>query len=232
MEQDSIGIGETVYFFSSKLNEVCIGKIEGYYTDDYKVLKILQTVSDGKIRHVIPYTSVSKDKETVEIIASTYRREKVNESLSSNLYSGCVVLLKNPSGELVCDDEGNPYKYQVIAVYSKQARAKLVTDYGEEIGMYSVEDIVVTDEDPLFTMEDYTIGERIVWAEYDEVYSGVIKKLHSSSAEIGEIHKLYPLDVVKKVPYYKIPKNGKSGEIIRDILITISDVAVPSKGEG
>lgn len=101
----------------------------------------------------------------------------------------------------------------------------MVTDYGEEIGLYSIEDINITDDDPLFKMEDYYVGQSIVWIDYDNVYEGKISKLHSSTAEISEIRKLYPLDVRKRVPYYKIQGNDiNSKESTSTVLTTIKDI--------
>lgn len=225
MEESIPSVGEYVYFYSIKLDEIAYGRVEGYASLDYRVLKILQEKSDGYIRHVVSSQAASKNQETVEAFSLQYKREKVNEEISRSVYAGCVVHLytDHTRTELVTDKEGNPMKYQVIAVYTRQARVKLVTDYGEEIGMYEIHQLQITDHPTIFVMENHEVGESVVWAEYEDVYEGQILQLHTSMAEIGKIKKLYPWDYKRKIPYYKIYDGNKRRDASSDILITISD---------
>lgn len=225
----SPSVGESVYAYNSKLGEYFKGVVEGYYTDDYRVLKVLQKVSDGYIRHVIAIENVRYSEEDIKVLAVSRRREIANEQASREVYAGSVVHLLDKNGETLKSVTGNPLKYQVVAVYSKQARVKLVTDYGEEIGMYDISEILVTEEKPLFTMDAYSVGETVVWAEYEDVYEGKIINLHTTSAEIGSIRKLFPTDHRRRIPYYKIPKSSISRESSVEVLTTIKDDTTPEK---
>ena len=199
MLKEDLLIGDPVYIFSERLNEVIKGFIEGFNEDRTRV-KILQNTTDGLIRHVVSWVYVFSSKEEAESAASDYRIVV----LESKEYSlGSTVHLKQ-AGDLVRDLEGNPYIYQIVRVYQDKKRVSLVNSYGESIGTFSIKDIEYFSSEPIFKSSDYCVGQVVNWIEYEDVYEGVIDRLKENTAEISNIKKLMPLDLKKNLPYYKI----------------------------
>lgn len=120
----------------------------------------------------------------------------------------------------VCDRLGVPIEYQVVAIYNKRHSAALVSSYGEYVGVHHLGNIRYVSDGPLFKREDYSVGSNVIWLDGEDVYEGVIKTLHQSSAQIVNVKRLYPINHEVRVPYWKISENSKA-----DTSETVTSVA-------
>lgn len=208
-----------MYFYSVTFNEVICGRVEGYDAEDN--LKILQSTQDGYIRHIVDKVYVSKDKDYAEETKSLMEVQLQDEA--NVVYNtGNVVQLY--VGTTVVTHNGVPLLYQIITTYPSKKKAKLVTSYGEEVGIYNYSDLRLVDEKPIFRHQDYSVGKKYEWVDGEDVYEGEVFSVSDNSVLMSNIKKLYPVDYKKRVPLYKIPVCQLSGED-RDInvLTTILD---------
>lgn len=203
-------LGRTVYFYSRKLNRIVEGVVEGYADSEWKLVKVLEKHDDGQFtRHIVPWTKLTKTRKGAE--ESRHEEEQYKKNLeivsSTNITNGSVVYLKQTidSEDVIRDSEGNEIPYQVVAIYRSTGKAKLVNDYGEEVGTFPISQLVVTDREPLFHHSQYEVGTLVTWIEGDDVYTGRISVIHDSSVEVVDICKLMPADMKKRLPLYKVP---------------------------
>lgn len=221
-------VGETVYIFSERLNEIISGKIEGFEGIQRSRVKILQSTPGGLIRHIVSWVNVFRDREDAVRISQEYelyQRDRKNiypKGSHDVVYvKGMTVHLKQ-SGEFVSDSEGNPYVYQIIKVFRNSQKVSLVNSYGESVGTFSYSDIEFCSYEPLFKSTDYQLGQVVSWLEGDDSYEGVITNLKDNVAEVSNIKKLYPWDYKKFLPYYKL--NGDDPFVASDNMILTSIV--------
>ena len=210
-----------MYIYSTSLDEIILGRIEGFSEENRSRVKVLQQVSDGIIRHVVSWVYVFRT-ESEALSAKEFSKRYAEDNEEMPLRSGMVVyLLQN--GEIIRDDEGDPYNYQIIAVHQKENKVSLVTPYGEMIGKYDWKDVRHCSNNPLFRKSDYEIGQLVSWIEGDHVYEGIIIRLKESQAEVTNIKQLLPIDVKKFVPYYKIPRESLEDQAPQILTTLIGD---------
>lgn len=200
------------------MNEVIEGVLEGYADDNRRRYKVLQFIEgeDSHLRHIISYIYVFETYEE----ALVYKEDYINR-VSTSIASGNIVHLLDKLHLPVSDSRGIPCQYQVVAVYQESLKAGLVTSYGEYIGLYDISQILYVEEGPLFRKEDYEVGTSVVWVEEEEVYEGILYKLHDMTATINNVKKLYPIDYKVRIPYWKIPEGRKSKESTPHVIHTI-----------
>lgn len=222
------GIGQTVYFFSAKLNRVVMGTVEGYASTDWRQYKILEDQPNGsKIRHIVLWYKLRPTKQLAEQDRDELTEEERNlqEIQSMELRNGSVVYLRPKVGhpDVNCYEKtGEPIPYQVVAIYGRTGKVKLVTDYGEEVGTFPIEQIVKTDREPLFRKEQFQEGTLVTWVEGDDVLMGRISKVHEWTVDVVDICKLFPSDYKKRLPFYKIP-DGRGQKPLPKITVVIDD---------
>ena len=211
-------VGDDVYIYSTTLDEIIYGRVEGHEGEENTRVKILQETSEGILRHVVSTAYVF----TTESEALKAKEEHELLSLESPIdyQAGYVVHLYNGTS-IVTDKYGEPLLYQITAVYRDKSKVSLVTSYGESVGLYDYSSIRLVSRKPIFTKDMYDLYEKVIWIEGDDVFEGKITTLHESKAEVSDVKKLYPLDYRKRVPYYKLTKSDPEEENTSRILYTI-----------
>lgn len=185
------------------------GILEGYADESNRRYKILQYISEeeSSLRHIVSYIYTFETYEEALLC-----KEEHLIRAATKIYSGNIVYLLDKFKLPVADRYGNPCEYQVVAVYQDTMKAGLVTSYGEYIGLHDIDNILYVSEGPLFKEEDYEVGTPVVWVDEEDVYEGIIENLHSMTATIGNVKKLYSVDYKVRIPYWKIPEGRKSNE--------------------
>lgn len=202
-------VGDKVYAYSTSLNEIIEGILEGYADESrrrYKILQFLE-VEGSTLRHIISYIYVFENYEE-----ALRCKEENTIRASTDIKAGDVVYLLDKIRQPVSDRYGVPCLYQVVAVYQDTMRAGLVTSYGEYIGVHDISQLIYVDSTPLFRKEDYSKGTTVVWLDNEDIYEGVIDVLHEATATIRNIKKLFSVDYKVRIPYWKIPEGRKSDE--------------------
>lgn len=219
----SPSIGSRVFFYSTKAERIVEGKVEGYASLDWTRFKVIEDTPEGKIRHVVNWSVLRPSREQAELTRIEIRNEKRNVEIAQdmNLYNGCVVWVRpSPEEDVHRDKDGEPIPYQVVAIYGRTGKAKLVTDYGEEIGTIPFELIVKTDLPPLFSHAQYSVDEMVTWIDGDDVYMGRIEIVHDWTVEVVDVCKLMPADYRKRLPFYKVP-DGRNQQKLNSVIKTI-----------
>lgn len=204
-------VGDHVYIYSVKLDEVIEGIVEGFYEggNRIKVLQSPQTSDDIYLRHIVSNAYVFQTYEEAVLC----QEENSSSYDNSDISIGNVVHLLDSHGFPVLDAHKHYCEYQVVSVYRDRGRVSLVTSYGEHIGTYDMKDIRYCREGPIFKKEDYEKNSLVVWAEGEDVYEGRIETLHDTTAKIVEVKKLYPVNYSVRIPYWKIPEGRKSIDV-------------------
>lgn len=200
-------IGDKVFIYSTSLNEVIEGVIEGYADESRRRYKILQeiAVEESNLRHIVSYIYIFRTYEEALIC-----KEEHDIKASTDIKAGNVVYLLDKLNLPVSDRYGIPCQYQVVAVYRDTRKVGLVTSYGEYIGTHDIDIVLYLEEGPLFKKEDYDVGNPVVWIDNEDIYEGIIEVLHDSTASIKSVKKLYPVDYKVRIPYWKIPEGRKA----------------------
>ena len=215
--ENSYFVGDDVYIYSTSLDEVIEGKIEGFEENRTRV-KVLQYVLGESIRHLVSVAYVfSNEEDAIKAKLDHQVYEIQNDIIDYR--AGYTVNLHNGS-DLVKDRNGDPLLYQIIAVYPSTKRVSLVTSYGEHIGTYDISNIRYVSNIPIFKKEDYELNSTVIWISGEDVYEGKIIVLHETQAELCDIKKLYPVNYVKRVPYYKLSNSqeNSTSSIIHTII--------------
>lgn len=202
-------VGDKVYIYSTTLDEVIEGIVEGYADESGRRYKILQFIdAEGSdLRHIVSYIYVFETREE-----ALRCKEEYAIKASIDILSGNVVYLLDKINLPVSDRYGIPCLYQVVSVYRDKLKVGLVTSYGEYVGLHDINKVLYVSEGPLFKREEYEEGTSVIWIEEEDVYEGVIDTLHDMTATIKSVKKLMPLDYKVRIPYWKIPEGRKSIE--------------------
>lgn len=123
--------------------------------------------------------------------------------MRNDITVGCTVNLMRDDS-LVVDEEGYPYLYQVVSIHKRSKEVSLIDASGEFAGRFHMDDIIYYNDESLFSNENYEVGQRVTWVEYDSVYEGTISRVMSRTVEVRDVKLLMPLDYVRRLPYYKI----------------------------
>lgn len=219
-------VGDTVYFYSNKVERVVEGIVEGYASHDWKKYKVLEDLQDGtKLRHIVWWSKLRptrKDAEDDKVEESS-EDKNLKAVQDAELFNGMVVYLKpEPDAPDVNRHNGKEIPYQIVAIYGRVGKVKLVTEYGEEIGTFPISQIVVTEREPLFNREQYQEDTMVTWVEGDDVYMGRIIKVHDWTVDVTDVCKLMPADFKKRLPFYKIP-DGRDQKPQPKITVIIDD---------
>lgn len=203
MEDVEISIGDDVYFYSSKLDMLIEGTVEGFDSESRRRIKILSRDQGQISRHIVSWAYVFTDLDKAT--------EFLDDIRGNRLCTGCRVTLRGST---------DSQEFQVTAVYKDRATVSLVNQYRESIGVFSFYEVCYVNDEPLFTKDEFLEGDSVSWIDGEDVYSGIISSRKNSTAEIVDIKKLYPVDYRKMIPYYKLYKNDslEEEEIIQTIV--------------
>ena len=197
MEDVTVAVGDIVYFYSSKLDMLIEGTVEGFDSDSRRRVKILSRDKDQLSRHIVSwaYIFTNLDRAT----------EFLDDVRGNRLHAGCRVSLRGGT---------DLQEFQVTAVYKDKATVSLVNQYREPIGIFSFYEVCYVSDEPLFSKDEFSEGDSVSWIDGEDVYSGIISTRKNSKAEIVDVKKLYPVDYRKLIPYYKLYKNDSLDEEI------------------
>lgn len=210
-------VGQEVFIYSTSLDEIIQGIIEGFDDEENHRVKVIQETIEGKLRHIVSWVFIATSlEEAVKI-----KQESNNYSSQPEFKSGQVVHLRTPTG--LAEYNGTLLEFQITTVYREKRKVALINHEQEYIGVHPMENLCYVRDEPLFSKEKYRVLDKVIWIEGEDVYEGKITYTHETTAEVSDIKKLYPIDYKKRIPYYKLSKVSDAEETSSVIATVIGD---------